>query len=417
MASLGHEVIVLDVDAAKLDLLAAGKVPFYEPGLEELLTEGIASGRLHFTKDFAEVANFAQLHFLCVGTPQRADSGAADLSQVSGAISSLAPHLVRDAIVIGKSTVPVGTAASLQLQIAQHNSSANLVWNPEFLREGFAVEDTLRPDRIVLGAADESAAAQVAHVYQVALDAGTPLIVTGFETAELVKVAANAFLATKISFINAFADLCDATGADVKVLADAIGHDTRIGRRFLNAGVGFGGGCLPKDIRALGARAEELGLATQFGFLDELDAINLSRRTLVVQKAQLALGEVAGKKVAILGAAFKPDSDDIRDSPALDVANALHALGANVQIHDPAALPVVQRVYPELQVEEQLNEVLRDADIVIHLTEWQEYRLLDPEQVGALVAKRQLIDGRNVLDLESWAGAGWKVEYLGRPGN
>lgn len=417
MASLGHEVIVLDIDPGKLSSLAAGQVPFYEPGLQELLAEGISAGRLSFTDSFSEVGKFADLHFVCVGTPQRAGSNAADLSQVTGAISALAKNVRPGAVVIGKSTVPVGTAQMLAQQLHFCDSSVELVWNPEFLREGFAVEDTLRPDRIVLGSANKSAADQVAHVYQVALDAGTPLIVTSFETAELVKVAANAFLATKISFINAFADLCDATGADVKVLADAIGHDTRIGRRFLNAGVGFGGGCLPKDIRALNARAEELGLGAQFGFLTELDQINLNRRVLVVKRAQEILGELTGKNVAVLGAAFKPDSDDIRDSPALDVAKELSRLGANVRVHDPAALPVVAKQNLELELCEEIQAAVREAHLIVHLTEWQEYRQLDPHELGQLVAQRNLIDGRNVFDLASWDAAGWKVSFLGRPGN
>ena len=421
MASLGHSVIAFDIDENKIAALKTGKVPFHEPGLGNILQQELASGRLTFTTAWADVAAQADVHFLCVGTPQSTDSAAADMSQVRGAIQSLAPFLTRPSLVVGKSTVPVGTAQWIADTLAADSpagADTHLVWNPEFLREGFAVEDTLHPDRIVLGVSHKSDVETLADVYAAPLAEGTPLIVSDYPTAELVKVAANAFLATKISFINAFADLCDVTGANVTTLADAIGFDTRIGRRFLNAGIGFGGGCLPKDIRALQARAAELGLTDQFEFLRAADHINLSRRSKVVELAKAALGgSLDGAKITVLGAAFKPDSDDIRDSPALSIAAALHDHGARVTVHDPEALHGVRTRYPHLNTADTVETALVDAELVLHLTEWKEYREIDPQAVKSLVKNPIIIDGRNVLDLDTWANAGWAITYLGKPGS
>jgi UDPglucose 6-dehydrogenase len=421
MASLGHSVIALDVDPEKIASLSAGVVPFHEPELQELLTAAIASGNLTFTTDWATLAEQADVHFLCVGTPKSKDSDAADMSQVNGAITALAPHLTKAAVVVGKSTVPVGTAARLASQLKENapaGSQVHLAWNPEFLREGFAVQDTLHPDRIVIGVTADSDEQALREVYAASIDEGTPFIRTDYATAELVKAAANSFLATKISFINAFADLCDAAGADITQLADAIGHDTRIGRRFLNAGVGFGGGCLPKDIRALQARATELGLAEQFEFLANVGRINQMRRELVVSRAKdFAGGDLAGVRITVLGAAFKPDSDDIRDSPALSVAKELMAEGAQVVVHDPIALPVVRRVHPEVNCADSLTEAITGAQILVHLTEWNQYREIDPASLNALVAGRVIIDGRNMLDRDTWINAGWAISYLGKPGS
>lgn len=420
MASLGHQVIALDIDPEKIRKLQDGVVPFHEPELQELLQESIASGNLTFTTSWQDLAQQADIHFLCVGTPQSADSDAADLSQVNGAVSALAPFLDKPAIVVGKSTVPVGTAARLATDLQEHapaGQNIHLVWNPEFLREGFAVQDTLHPDRIVLGVAHQEDVAPLAEVYSASINEGTPFITVDYATAELVKVAANSFLATKISFINAFADLCDAAGADVTALADAIGHDTRIGRRFLNAGVGFGGGCLPKDIKALYARADELGLSAQFEFLKNVGQINQMRRNLVVSKSQELLGDLSGKRITVLGAAFKPDSDDIRDSPALSVARLLQAAGAQVTVHDPIALTVVRRIHSEIHCVDELEDACKSAELLIHLTEWQEYRDLNPETLSNLVAQKQIIDGRNMLDRDRWTSAGWKIIYLGKPGS
>jgi UDPglucose 6-dehydrogenase len=420
MASLGHNVIALDVDAKKISALSAGQVPFHEPELPELLASGLASGNLDFTTNFEKVAQDADVHFLCVGTPQSDDSGAADLSQIKAAVSALAPFLTKPCLVVGKSTVPVGTAKWISDYFADNSpagSDVHVVWNPEFLREGFAVQDTLKPDRVVLGITHEADVEILKEVYAEALTSDTPLIVTDYSTAELVKVAANAFLATKISFINSFADLADKVGADVSTLADAIGHDTRIGRRFLNAGIGFGGGCLPKDIRALQARATELGLSEQFAFLKNVDAVNQSRRTHVVELASAELGSLTGKTITILGAAFKPDSDDIRDSPALDIALALADGGATVQLHDPVALPQVRARNLPVDAIDEVSDAFAGADLVLHLTEWQDYRELNPEKLGQSVKTKRIIDGRNVLDRDLWSKAGWKITYLGKPGS
>ena len=420
MASLGHKVIALDVDAKKISALSAGLVPFHEPELPEMLASGLASGNLIFTSDFEQVAQNADVHFLCVGTPQSGDSGAADLSQIQAAVSALAPFLTKPCLVVGKSTVPVGTAKWISDYFANNSpagTDVHVVWNPEFLREGFAVQDTLHPDRVVLGITHEADMEILKEVYAEALTSDTPLIVTDYSTAELVKVAANAFLATKISFINSFADLADKVGADVSTLADAIGHDTRIGRRFLNAGIGFGGGCLPKDIRALQASADELGLSEQFAFLKNVDAVNQSRRTHVVELARTELGSLTGKTITILGAAFKPDSDDIRDSPALDIALALADAGAKVQLHDPVALPQVRARNLPVTAIDDVSEAFTSADLVLHLTEWQDYRELNPEKLGQSVKTKRIIDGRNVLDRDLWSNAGWQITYLGKPGS
>jgi len=422
MADLGHHVVGVDVDAAKVALLAAGEPPFHEPGFDDVLERALASGRLRFTTDIAEAAD-AQVHFIAVGTPQLAGSDAADLSYVDSAVGGLLPYLRAQTddgpvIVVGKSTVPAGTAEGIAERITP--SGARLVWNPEFLREGYAVKDTLYPDRIVYGvtqdASGQVAAEVLDQVYADQLRRQIPRLITDTATAQLVKVAANAFLATKISFINAMAEICEVTGADVTQLAVAIGHDERIGKQFLKAGVGFGGGCLPKDIRAFAARAEELGQGQSVKFLREVDDINKRRRQRVVDLAVTALdGDVAGKRVAVLGASFKPNSDDLRDSPALDVARRLETLGAHVVITDPEALANVTKVSPELTQAPDAFAAAAGAELVVLVTEWREYVVLDPEQFGDAVGARRIIDGRNVLDPTRWRAAGWEYYGLGRP--
>lgn len=425
MASIGHDVVGVDVDPRKIDALSRGQAPFFEPDLQELLTAGIESGRLRFTADIAE-ASGAAVHFIAVGTPQQSGGDAADLTYVHGSIDALLPHLRPGDIVAGKSTVPVGTAAELAPRIEA--TGATLVWNPEFLREGWAVQDTIEPDRLVVGVSMNSTAGQpdadgerasevLRQVYHPAVAAGTPFIVTDLATAELVKVAANAFLATKISFINAMAEIAEVTGADVTQLADAIGHDARIGRRFLGAGIGFGGGCLPKDIRAFSARAEELGRGESVAFLREVDAINMRRRDRAVDLVVDAFGgSVFKKNITVLGAAFKPHSDDIRDSPALDVAVRLHGLGAWVTITDPAALENAQRLHPQLNYVAHRDEAIRGADALILVTEWDEYRReLSPEHASTLATGRIVVDGRNGLDASAWRAAGWTYYGMGRP--
>ncbi|RNE62604.1 UDP-glucose dehydrogenase family protein [Cryobacterium tepidiphilum] len=419
MAELGHDVIGIDVDSNKVTQLSEGRPPFFEPGLPEILDSAMATGRLRFSTDIADVSG-AQVHFIAVGTPQKQGSHSADLSYVDAAIGSLLPHLSPGDLVVGKSTVPVGTAARLAEVIEASGTGASLAWNPEFLREGFAVKDTIAPDRLVYGVpagdAGERAVALLNEVYASAIAASTPLVVTDYATAELVKVSANAFLATKISFINAMAEIAEVTGADVTQLADAIGYDSRIGRRFLGAGVGFGGGCLPKDIRAFTARAEELGRGESVAFLKEVDAINLRRRQRVVDLTVAALGgQVYNKKVAVLGLSFKPHSDDVRDSPALDVAVQLRGLGANVVATDPEAIENARARHPQLSYSPDLEETLRDADAVVHVTEWPQYRSLDPVWAGQLVSNRTVIDARNSYDSAAWRAAGWTYQGLGRP--
>jgi UDPglucose 6-dehydrogenase len=414
MAKLGHDVVGVDTDAAKIAKLTAGTAPFFEPGLDALLREGIDSGRLRFTTDVAEAAA-AEVHFVAVGTPQLPNADGADLTYVNGAFDALAPVASADSLIVGKSTVPVGTAADLVGRLRRSGSAALVAWNPEFLREGFAVADTLTPDRLVYGVDDERATELLDRVYADILERGTPRIITDFATAELVKTAANAFLATKISFINAMAEIAEATGADVTTLADAIGHDARIGRRFLNAGIGFGGGCLPKDIRAFTARAEELGRAESVAFLRQVDAINLRRRERAVELAvEMLGGSVFERRVAVLGLTFKPDSDDTRDSPALDVGARLHGLGARVRATDPHGIDNARLRHPQLDYVATAAEALQDAELAVLVTEWREYRELDPAGVAGLMAEPRLIDARNVLDPSAWRAAGFAYRGLGR---
>ncbi|GAA0604830.1 UDP-glucose/GDP-mannose dehydrogenase family protein [Sporichthya brevicatena] len=419
MAELGFDVLGMDVDESKIARLSAGEVPFYEPDLEPLVAKHLDSGKLRFTTSYEEIAEFGDVHFTCVGTPQKRGDLGADLTQVDAVIAGLAPHLRRPCLVVGKSTVPVGTAARLAEYLRTHapaGDAAELAWNPEFLREGFAVLDTLKPDRLVVGVRSAVAEATLREVYADLIDAGIPFLVTDFATAELVKVAANAFLATKISFINAMAEVCEAAGADVTALADAIGHDPRIGRRFLNAGLGFGGGCLPKDIRAFMARAGELGAAEALTFLREVDAINMRRRVRTVELAREACGgALLGRRIGVLGAAFKPNSDDVRDSPALSVAGQLQLQGALVSVYDPKAMDNAAALFPTLAYAPSAVDACRGADLVLHVTEWPEFLAIDPAVLGEVVGSRVILDARNALDPDRWREAGWTYRSLGRP--
>ncbi|MEY9863230.1 UDPglucose 6-dehydrogenase [Catenulispora sp. GAS73] len=421
MAALGFEVMGLDVDVEKVAALAAGRVPFFEPGLEKLLREQIAAGRLSFTSDHAELAAWAgegAVHFVCVGTPQKKGEYAADMSYVDAAFETLARSVADQgrSLLIGKSTVPVGTASRIAERIAELAPNAELAWNPEFLREGHAVHDTLHPDRLVIGVRSEQAEADLRRVYARLLEENVPLVVTDFPTAELVKVSANSFLAVKISFINAMAEVCEAAGADVMQLAEALSHDPRIGHRFLVPGLGFGGGCLPKDIRAFMARAGELGVDQALAFLKEVDAINMRRRVRTVDLAREQCdGSLLGKRVAVWGAAFKPESDDIRDSPALNVAASINLQGAQVTVYDPKATDNARKMFPTLSYADSAMEAADQADVILHLTEWQEFRDLDPVAVRTQVRQTRIIDGRNALDATAWRAAGWTYRALGRP--
>lgn len=421
MAELGHEVIGVDVDPRKIASLAAGRAPFFEPGLDELLEKHVGSGRLRFTSSYAEAAEFADAHFIAVATPQKQGDFAADLTYVDAVISELGPLLRKPTVILGKSTVPVGTAARLSetvQRLAPAGSGVEVAWNPEFLREGFGVHDSLHPDRMVLGVEDGRGGGAVdlaRDIYGPIIAEGVPFLVVDWATAELVKTAANSFLATKISFINAMAELCEAAGADVSELADAIGHDSRIGRRFLNAGIGFGGGCLPKDIRAFMARAGELGADQTFAFLREVDSINMRLRSRMVGLTRQTVGgSLIGAKVAVLGAAFKPESDDVRDSPALSIAGQIHLQGAAVAVYDPKANDNARHLFPTLDYADSVSSACRDADVVLVLTEWEEFRHLDPASLESVVRHRRVIDGRNCLEAERWRRAGWNYRGFGR---
>jgi UDPglucose 6-dehydrogenase len=419
MAEMGFEVVGVDIDPAKVAALSAGQVPFFEPGLPELILEHVETGRLRFTTDIAEATAISDVHFICVGTPQQRGSNAANLRYVDEATALVARNLTHDGLIVGKSTVPVGTATRLRSLIADlvpEGVDAELVWNPEFLREGKAVEDTLRPDRIVIGGVSPRSEALLRTVYAAPIATGTPVIVCDLPTAELVKVSANAFLATKISFINAIAEVCEAAGADVAVLADALGHDSRIGRQFLNAGLGFGGGCLPKDIRALMYRSSELGAYAATSLLQQVDEINMGQRQRVIDLALEALGgSVLNRRIGVLGAAFKPHTDDVRDSPALNVAAALHLRGAQVVVHDPEASDTAKAMFPTLAYADSIDEAVADSDAVLVLTEWPAFIAADPVQLARLVRSPIVIDARNCLDAEAWDRAGWAFRALGRP--
>ena len=430
-AEMGYEVLGIDVDADKIAKLAGGEVPVHEPGLDELLRKNLAGGRLRFGTDYAEAAAFGDVHFICVGTPQRADGMAADLSYVETAVTMLTPHLRRKALIVGKSTVPVGTAEWVEQLVARHTPpelGIEVAWSPEFLQEGVAVEDVLRPNRVIFGVKTQWARDMLYAAHKGTFDLAAtedrevPVVITDFATAELVKVAANAFLATKISFINAMAEVCEAAGADVTQLARAIGYDSRIGTKFLRAGVGFGGGCLPKDIRAFQARAQELGVGEALRFLHEVDLINQRRRQKVVEIAADMLGrpygpagpDLTGIKIAVLGAAFKPNSDDVRDSPALSVVRRLSRAGAEVSVYDPEGMANAERELPEAIYPKTLGDAVTGAELVCVLTAWDEFRYLDPTTLGDVVGARRVIDGMNCLDAPQWVQAGWEYRGMGR---
>jgi len=419
LADLGHQVTALDVDEARVRLLSTGRVPFYEPDLEPMVDKHLTSGRLRFTTSVGWAVSDAEVVLICVGTPQRRDSDAADLTQLHSAVTAIAPCLRDGSLVVGRSTVPVGTAAQLAArleELAPAGVRTEVAWSPEFLREGHALNDTLQPDRLVFGVQSAAAEQTLRTLFADPIRAGSAVVSCDLPTAELVKVAANSFLATKISFINAMAELCERTGADVVTLADAIGHDDRIGRRFLDAGLGFGGGCLPKDIRAFMARAGELGADQALSFLREVDAINMRRRQRMVDLAiEECAGRVLGRRIGVLGAAFKPDSDDVRDSPALNVAAQLQLQGAHVTVYDPRANAKAAAVFPTLGYADRVETAADGAHLIMHLTEWPEFVALDPARLSPVVACRRVLDGRNKLPVDRWLAAGWTYRALGRP--
>jgi UDPglucose 6-dehydrogenase len=430
-AELGYEVLGMDVDADKIAKLSAGEVPIHEPGLEELLRSNLAAGRLRFVTSYEEAAEFGDVHFVCVGTPQRNDGLSADLSYVESAVTGIAGALTRKALIVGKSTVPAGTATWVQQLVDKHALpalEAEVAWSPEFLQEGHAVEDVLRPNRLVMAYQSAWAGSMLhaAHkgVFELAAteDREVPVVTCNFATAELVKMAANSFLATKISFINAMSEVCEVTGADVTLLARAIGYDPRIGGRYLQAGIGFGGGCLPKDIRAFQARIQELGAGESLRFLHEVDLVNQRRRTRVLKLAAQLLDrpfgpagpDLSGIRIAALGATFKPSTDDVRDAPSLAVITLLHKAGADVHVYDPQGMENARAVLPGVTYEPSLAAAVADADLVCVLTEWAEFRTADPTTLGHLARRRIVIDGRNCLDPALWLAANWEYHGMGR---
>lgn len=419
MAEFGFDVIGVEIDEHRLKLLNDGKAPLYEPGLDPLLKQHTDSGRLRFTDDYRQVADWADVHFVCVGTPQQEGSDAADLAQVNSVVDMLAPLLTRPTLVVGRSTVPVGTSKLVEKRFhteAPAGSSIEIAWQPEFLREAHGVDDTLHPDRLVFGVQSAAAETTLRQVFASPIDEGTPVVICNLPTAELVKGGANAFLATKISFINAMAEMCDATGADVTQLADALGHDKRIGRGMLNAGPGYGGGCLPKDLRAFMARAGELGVEEVITLLREVDDINQHRRGRIVDVTHELLGaEWVGRNVTVLGAAFKAGTDDVRDSPALDVAGRIQLHGATVTVFDPEAMENARRVRPTLRYASSAAEACEGAHLVLHLTEWPEFRKLDPAALRGAVRHPVIVDARLSLDAQKWRDAGWTYRAPGRP--
>jgi UDPglucose 6-dehydrogenase len=414
MSNLGHHVVGYDIDPAKVHALSQGRSPIFEPEFEQQLASALTTGQLKFTNDAQEAIRGAEVHFICVGTPQQPGSDAADLHFVDAAVRAVADYADCAGVIVGKSTVPVGTAQRLANGLGDARQ-LEMAWNPEFLREGKAVQDTLHPDRLVFGVSSEHAEKALLQVYAKIIDSGTPYITTDLATAEMVKVAANAFLATKVSFINAMAEVCEVANADVVALSQALGYDERIGRRFLRAGLGFGGGCLPKDIRAFSARAGELGASDALTFLREIDKLNMRRRDKVVSVASAMLdGAFLSKNVAVLGAAFKPNSDDVRDSPALNVAAAMHLKGATVRVHDPKAIPNARQQFPTLTYCDEVSEACRNADLIVLATEWDEYRALDPRQLLPIVREPRFLDARNAVDYDFWVEAGWQMHALGR---
>jgi UDPglucose 6-dehydrogenase len=412
MASLGHEVIGVDIDADKVSLLNSGKGWFHEPDLDPMLANCIEQGRLRFTTDFAEAAEFAAVHFIGVATPGHPD-GSYDMSQLRAAVSSLVPHLRGNCLIIGKSTVSPGTAAALQSMVdgllTPGQARVEVGWNPEFLREGCAVADTLRPDRIVAGTSSASAADIIREIYRPQTDAGIPLLVTDLPTSELAKGAANAFLATKISFINAMADICAATGADVSALAHSLGLDPRIGHAFLRAGIGYGGACLPKDVRGLGSFAQGIGAQNAALLLGAVDAVNQTRIGQAVSLVTETVGEVAGSRVAVWGASFKAGTDDVRDSAGLLIAEQLRALGATVTVYDPMSSGNAMVAYPELGYADSAVTAAASADVLVVTAAWAEFAQVDAAEVARVVACKAVVDVCQGIDIASWRGAGWQV--------
>jgi UDPglucose 6-dehydrogenase len=415
-AELGYQVIGTDSDARKVETIAQGKSPFYEPGLEPLLQKNLKAGRLRVTTDVGEAVRASDILFVCVGTPQRPD-GSADLSQVEAVIRTVAENLNGYKLIVEKSTVPVQTAQWIKrtlIRYAGSNATFDVASNPEFLREGTAIHDFFHPDRIVIGVESDRAKEWLLELYR---PLNAPVVVTDLNTAEIIKHAANSFLALKISFINMVADLCEATGADVVKVAEGIGLDPRIGKHFLQAGLGFGGYCLPKDLKAFIRIAEEHRV--DFSLLKEVERINEARMERFVRKVRQVLWVLKDKTLAIWGLAFKPNTDDIREAPSLKLIARLLEEGANLRLYDPAAMDNVRRLFPEepprLTYCPNPSEAARGAHAILLVTEWEEFRQVDWHEIRQVVALPIVVDGRNFLDPVTLQQAGFEWHGMGRP--
>ncbi|MEJ7555454.1 MAG: UDP-glucose/GDP-mannose dehydrogenase family protein [Aquificaceae bacterium] len=414
-AHLGHEVMVVEKIPQKVELLKAGKSPIYEPGLEELMQESLRAGRLSFTTDLKEGLEFSDVIFICVGTPQRPD-GSADLSQVEEVARETAKLMTSYKLLIEKSTVPVNTHQLIKKTVQRYIKSPDIPYdvasNPEFLREGSAIEDFLKPDRIVVGVESERAKKIFEELYK---DFNCPIIFTDPATAELIKHASNSFLAMKISFINMVADLCEKTGADIKLVADGMGYDKRIGRDFLNAGIGYGGSCFPKDVKAFIRIAQDYGL--DFGLLREVDRINQERPVKFVEKVKRVLWSVKGKKLAVWGLAFKPNTDDIREAPSIKIVDMLLREGAKLSLYDPKAMENFKLLFPEgkgISYAKDLYSAVENAEALLILTEWEEFKKADLKRVKSLMALPIIVDGRNVYEPPEVRALGFEYYPVGR---
>jgi UDPglucose 6-dehydrogenase len=410
-ADLGNRVIALDIDEEKIEGLKALKMPIYEPGLEELVERNVKSGRITFTTSYADALDSTEFAFIAVGTPSGVD-GEADLQYVAAAARSIAEHMQDNLIIINKSTVPVGTGdwvADIVRDSQVKPVPFAVVSCPEFLREGSAISDFMNPHRTILGSLDREAAEKVAQLH---LPLRAPIMITDLRTAEMIKYASNAFLATKISFINEMANICEALGADVKEVAVGMGYDNRIGPHFLEAGMGYGGSCFPKDVLALAHMAAEKGRHPQL--LRAVMEINSDRRRTAIEDLRRMVGGFAGKQIGILGLAFKPNTDDMRDAPAVDIAAAILAEGATVKAYDPVAMKVARNLLPEVQMCRDAYEAAQDSDALIVVTDWNEFKQLDLRQVRDLMRTPVLYDGRNIYDPATVRALGYNYRAIGR---
>src|SRR5688572_9475029 len=413
-AEFGVDVTCVDVDAAKIARLSAGEIPIYEPGLEQLISRNTQAGRLRFTTDVSTAVDEGLVIFLAVGTPPRSD-GSADLSYIESAALSVAEHMRSYKVVVTKSTVPIGTGERIRALIKENQkvqTGFGVVSNPEFLREGAAINDFMRPDRVVIGSRDEEAIAIMRDLYRPLYLIEAPFVITSLEGAELIKYAANAFLATKISFINEIANICDRVGCDVHDVARAIGMDRRIGPKFLHPGPGFGGSCFPKDTQALASVAQQFGRDSLI--VDAVIEVNRRQRQAMVPKIEKLVGDVAGKTIAVLGLAFKPETDDMREAPAIDIINGLIKLGARIRAYDPVAMIESAAVLPDVNYADDEYSAAEGADALVFVTEWNQFRALDMKRIRDLMKSPKIADLRNIYDPKDLRELGFEYVGIGR---